>query len=82
MARGQRIGFCGAFNGTVTLRDGETVEQALERVESAMLAALDARCKRLDINVGVDSSDYEVLPKRDRPEEMLLDPTTGEYIKP
>lgn len=54
------IEFCGAFNGTAAMRPGETVEEALARIEAAMLAALDARCKRLDVNVGVDCSDHTV----------------------
>jgi hypothetical protein len=54
-----KIEFCGAFNGTVTVRKGETTEQALERVESVLQAALDAHCKRLECSVGVDRYDYK-----------------------
>jgi hypothetical protein len=58
----RKVEFCGAFNGTITLRDGEILEQALERAQDAMQAALDARCKRLGVVVGVDSCDYTVTP--------------------
>ena len=51
----RRFEFCGAFNGTCSLREGETVEQMRERVEQALLAALDKHCKRLDVNIGVDT---------------------------
>ena len=53
--KAKRFAFCGAFQGTATLRPGETVEQMRDRVEQSMLAALDKHCKRLGINVGVDA---------------------------
>jgi predicted RNase H-like HicB family nuclease len=56
----KRLEYCGSFNGTVTLRKGETPEQALQRVEKAMQTALDAR-KSLDVNIGVDFGDYTVI---------------------
>jgi hypothetical protein len=53
----KRLEFCGAFNGFVTLRKGETVEQALARTERAIQAVVDER-KSLDVNIGVDYGDY------------------------
>jgi hypothetical protein len=46
--------FCGAFNGRVKMRDGETPEQCATRVETAMQKALDRNCARLHVAVGVD----------------------------
>jgi hypothetical protein len=51
----KKFQFCGAFQGTAKLRPGETVEQMRDRIEQAMLAALDKHCKRMGINVGVDT---------------------------
>jgi hypothetical protein len=47
--KSKRFQFCGAFQGTAKLRPGET-----------MLAALDKHCKRMGINVGVDTDIKEV----------------------
>ena len=52
-----RIAFCGAFNGTVTLRKGETASELHTRIEEAIQAALDRQCKRLNVAVGVDYGD-------------------------
>lgn len=49
-----KVEFCGAFIGTATMRPGETAEQFGDRITAAMLGALDARCKRLGVNLDVD----------------------------
>ena len=49
-----RIELCGAFNASVTLRDGETVEQAAQRAESTLQRVLDTYAARLDCRIGVD----------------------------
>ena len=54
MAERTRVAFCGAIAGHVTLRPGETEEQAIERAQEAILAALDRNCKRLGVNVGLE----------------------------
>lgn len=45
--------FCGAFNGHIKMRKNETPEQARERAERLMQAAVD-RVKALDVGIGVD----------------------------
>ena len=63
-----RIEFCGAFNGTVTRRPGETAEQLHRRVEDAINNALDRGAKRYGVNAGVDFGDLELtLSKVRRP---------------
>lgn len=52
------LDYCGAFNGRIEMRANETQEQARQRAERLMQAALD-RCKSLasgplPINIGVD----------------------------
>ncbi len=42
-----KITFCGAIGGSVTVRSGETSEQALARAESTLLQILDRYAKRL-----------------------------------
>lgn len=49
----RRMEFCGAFSGWVTLRKGETPEQALDRMQDAIQSAIDNR-RSLDVNIGVD----------------------------
>lgn len=55
----KQVEFCGAFNGTVTLRNGETIEQLHGRIESAMQSVLDRSCKRMNVAVGVDMGDLQ-----------------------
>lgn len=40
MAR-SRVDFCGVIEGSVTLRDGETPEEAIDRAEAAIQRILD-----------------------------------------
>jgi hypothetical protein len=42
-----RVKFCGAIGGSVTVRQGETPEQAVERAQSILLALLDRGAKSL-----------------------------------
>ncbi len=49
-----KINICGAFNASVTVRPGESEQQAAERAEEAIQIAMDKYCKRLDVRVGVD----------------------------
>ncbi len=55
----KQIEFCGSFNGFVSPRKGETTEEALERIESSIQRALDAR-KTLDVNIAVDFGEFTV----------------------
>ena len=43
----KRIRFCGCIVGSVTVRQGETPQQALERAESTILALFEQRAKTL-----------------------------------
>lgn len=43
----KRVQFCGAIQGSVTLRPGETEEQAIERAEGDLCVLLASRAKRL-----------------------------------
>ena len=54
------IGFCGAFDGTVTIREGESAEQLHARIGNAMQNALDRSCKRLNVVVGVDHGELKL----------------------
>lgn len=49
--------FCGAITGSVARRPGETDEDAIARAEATILAVLDANCKRLGLNVGLEPDD-------------------------
>ncbi len=42
-----RVRFCGAVGGSVTVRDGETPEQAVARAETTLLLLLDRNAKLL-----------------------------------
>lgn len=52
--------FCGAFEGRVSLRKGETPEQAAERAQQAIQKAIDDHCKRYDVNLDVDYGDLRL----------------------
>lgn len=43
----KRVQFCGVIQGSVTLRPGETEDQAIERAQDDLLALLGSRAKRL-----------------------------------
>jgi hypothetical protein len=53
------IEFCGAFNGTCALRAKEKPEEALQRIERAIQAALDSK-KSLQVTAGIDYGDYQL----------------------
>lgn len=53
MSASRTIEFCGAFNGRVRLRKGETPEQALERAEKRMNATMPF-IAGLQVVAGVD----------------------------
>lgn len=53
----KKIELCGAFECSVTLRKGETEEQAAERVQETLLRIMDAHAKRYSVNLAVDYSD-------------------------
>ena len=50
----KKVEFCGAFNGTTTLRPGESLAQAADRIQDTMQRVLDVYAKRLQVAVGVD----------------------------
>ena len=79
MSANRKVEFCGAFNGTVTLRKGETVEQLYERLQDAIQTALDRSCKRLDCAVGVDMGDlanaYDITTEPAKRNPIYRDPT-------
>jgi len=62
--------FCGAFDGLVTVRKGETDSEALDRVGQAMQAAMDKHCRRYGFihrhgpSIGVDC-DATVWPPQE-----------------
>jgi len=43
----RKVQFCGVIQGSVTLRCGETEEQAIERAQEDILALMEKRAKRL-----------------------------------
>lgn len=43
----KRVQFCGVIQGSVTVRHGETAEQAIERAETEISVLLGSRAKRL-----------------------------------
>jgi hypothetical protein len=42
-----RVQFCGAINGSVTVRKGETPQEALQRAQDLLLALMDRGAKSL-----------------------------------
>ena len=42
-----RVNFCGVIEGAVTIREGETVAEALSRAEATLCALLDSRARSL-----------------------------------
>lgn len=48
----RKVAFCGSLNGCVTLRPGETEEDAIQRAQDAILALLDRGAKRLGLGDG------------------------------
>ena len=60
------LDFCGAFNGRMVMRKGETPEEARERAEKYMQAALDRVKSFIEIGVGVDT-DVSVIEPSDAP---------------
>ncbi len=56
-----KIEFCGAFQCRTTLKPGETLDQAAQRVEYQINRILDAHGKRLEFNAGVDFGDIKTV---------------------
>lgn len=62
----KRVRFCGALGGSVTIRQGETEEEAVRRAEQRLLKLLAEFTKNLSddgqgVNVGleIDPTSYE-----------------------
>lgn len=60
VSKRKTLEFCGAFEGRVAIRKGETPEQAAERAQDAIQKAIDDHAKRYDVNLAVDFGDIRV----------------------
>lgn len=57
-----RVQFCGAIGGSVTVRQGETAQEAIERAERLLLEIMGRHAKRLSDdgqgpNIGLEIDD-------------------------
>lgn len=58
----KRVWFCGVIQGSVTIRRGETQDQAIERAEAELSTLLGSRAKRFSDdgsgpNIGLERND-------------------------